>query len=257
MTALSDATGLGPAAIALTLAVVFASGVLRGLTGFGFAIVATPLLSIVAEPRLAVATCVLLQVAIGLLDAPSAWPQARGQPLGRLLLGAAVATPLGMLVLGATPAGPQRLIIGAATLIALAAVWRGRERPIAAITGRPGAVGLASGLLNGLAAMPGPPVVMYFLTAPIPDATARAALIVYFAFAAVVAAGTGLATGVIGLPAGAMAAAGLPGLIAGTRLGAALFARGDARVFRAAGLATLALAAAAAMIKALAGPTHG
>ncbi|MCW5760720.1 MAG: hypothetical protein KIS90_13205, partial [Phenylobacterium sp.] len=72
MTAVFDATGLGPAGVAAVMAVVLLSGVLRGLTGFGFAIVATPLLSTLMAPRTAVATCVLLQLAIGLLDAPAA-----------------------------------------------------------------------------------------------------------------------------------------------------------------------------------------
>lgn len=251
MSPLLQLTGLSPEAVALIVAVVFLSGVLRGLTGFGFAIVATPLMSAIVEPRLAVATCVLLQLAIGALSAPGAWPQCRGQPLGRLLLGATVATPLGMLVLSAVHPGLQRLIIAAAAFVALVAVWRGRERPITAIIGHPGWIGLASGLLNGLAAMPGPPVVTYFLTAPIPDATARAALIVYFAFAAVVATGVGLATGLIGLPAAVVALAGLPPLLVGTRLGAVLFSRGDPRLFRAASLAALALSAGAAAIRGL------
>lgn len=252
MTTVQAVTGLGLPGLAVVAAVVFLSGVLRGLTGFGFAIVATPMLSIVMAPSKAVATCVLLQLMIGLLDAPTAWPQARGQPLGRLILGMIVATPVGMIALRLTPEGPQRLVVAAATLLALVAVWRGRDRPIAAIVEHPGRVGLASGLLNGLAAMPGPPVVTYVLTSAIPDATARAALIVYFAFAAAVAAVVGVGVGVIGKAALMTAAISAPALLAGSRLGAILFQRGDPRLFRIAGLATLAVAAAAALLKGLA-----
>lgn len=252
MNGLPDAFAPGLASLAMVAAIVFVAGVLRGLTGFGFAIVAAPLLAVVLPPGAAVGACVLLQLGVGLLEAPRAWATARGQPLTALVAGTLVATPLGAFILSMTPAAAQRLMIAAAAIVALAAVWRGRERPIAAIVRHPLRVGLASGVLNGLAAMPGPPVVTYFLTAPISEAEARAALSVYFAFAAVIATGSGLMAGVIDASTALPVLSSLPGLIAGTRLGGALFARGHPGLYRQVGMAALALAAAAAIARALA-----
>lgn len=253
MNALSNMSASGLISLALVAAIVFMSGVLRGLTGFGFAIVAAPLIAVVMEPQVAVGSCILLQLAVGLMDAPRAWPTAHGQPLRALFVGTLVATPLGALVLSLTPAAAQRLMIAGAALVALAAVWRGRDRPIAVIVDHPGWVGLASGLLNGLAAMPGPPVVTYFLSKPIPDAVARAALTVYFAFAALIAMASGLAAGMINASVALPVLVSLPGLIVGTRLGGTLFTMGRPHLYRAAALAALALAAIAATTKGLAG----
>lgn len=239
----------GAFVLAPVLAIVVFSGILRGLTGFGFAIVAVPLLSSVVEPRLAVAIAAPLQLAIGLLDAPKAWGLAHRPPMAGLLMGALVGTPLGMIALRVTPAGPQRLVVAVAALVALAAVWRGRVGRDSVIAGHPGPVGFVSGLLNGLAAMPGPPVVTYFLTAPISDGAARASLIVYFAVTSLFAVAAGFAVGIIDTPAMWLALLCLPFLIVGNWLGALLFGFGHAALYRVAGLAALALAAAAAAWK--------
>ncbi|ODT89418.1 sulfite exporter TauE/SafE family protein [Phenylobacterium sp. SCN 70-31] len=244
--------GLEPFQLGLILAAIFLSGVLRGLTGFGFAIAAVPLLSLVLEPRAAVATVVLLQLAIGLIDAPKAWGEAWRAPLPWLIAGAVVGTPAGMAALRLLPADPARLIAASAAALALAAVWRGPARsdlPRA----HPGCVGLASGLLNGLAAMPGPPVVAHVLNAPVGEAAARAALIVFFAATAVLATISGAALGVLGWPDAALAATGLPALLAGAALGAWLFRRGPPTLYRRSALAVLAVSALAAGLKGLAG----
>ncbi len=233
-------SGLEPFQLGLILAVVFLSGVLRGLTGFGFAIAAVPLLSLVLEPRAAVAAVVLLQLAIGLTDAPKAWGEAWRAPLPWLIAGAVVGTPAGMAALRLLPPAPARLIAAAAAALALAAVWRGPARSGAA-RAHPGWVGLASGLLNGLAAIPGPPVVAHVLNASVGEASARAALIVFFAATAALATLSGVALGVIGWPDAALAAAGFPALMAGAALGARLFRLGSPTLYRRAALAVLAV----------------
>ncbi|MDZ4373053.1 MAG: sulfite exporter TauE/SafE family protein, partial [Phenylobacterium sp.] len=189
--------GLDWPALVFVLGAVFVSGVLRGLTGFGFAVAAVPLMSLALEPRAAVALVVLLQLVIGLIDAPRAWTEARRAPLRWLFLGAVIGTPVGMVALRYLPADPARLIGAGAAALALISVWRGPTRPGSG-GGQPWAVGLAAGLLNGVAAMPGPPVVAYLLNAPgVDEKAARATLIVFFAGTAIVAAASALSLGLL------------------------------------------------------------
>jgi len=244
--------GLGAPALAVAALVVLVSGMLRGLTGFGFAIAAVPLLSTVLSPRLAVAVAALLQLAVGFANAPRAWKLADRASLAPLLVGAVIGTPLGMAALRLAPVGPQRLAVAAAALLALVAAWRGPRLETSIVGRRPAAAGVASGLLNGLAAMPGPPVVAHFLNAPIEPAAARASLTLYFAATAVFATASGLAAGIIDARAAALAVICAPLLFAGDWLGGRLFRAGGERLFRPAAVAVLAAAAGIAAARGLA-----
>ena len=66
---------------------------------------------------------------------------------------------------------------------------------------RHSAAGLTAGLFNGLAAMPGPPAVAYYLAAPVQRIAARASLLVFFLATSVSALASAAFIGLIELPA--------------------------------------------------------
>eukprot|EP01036_Dinobryon_divergens_P001703 gene1703-2236_t len=142
---------------------VFLGGILRGYTGFGFAIAATPLLTLVLPPQEAVAIVAMLQVAIGLTDLRGAVPRADWRGIAPVMIGMALATPLGFALLMVMNAAQARLAIALTLGIATANLmtgwrFRGPPAPVVAVS-----VGLVSGIFNGLAAMAGPPAVAYCL----------------------------------------------------------------------------------------------
>ncbi len=97
--------------IALGLAMVFASGLIRGFTGFGLSIAAVPLLSLIMPPTQAIPIVLLLQLFISLSGLRGAlqichWPDVR-----TLAIGALIATPLGVWALARLPAAPVRIAI--------------------------------------------------------------------------------------------------------------------------------------------------
>src|SRR4051794_30057521 len=142
---------------------VFLGGVLRGFTGFGFAIAATPLLSLVLAPAQAVVMVMLLGLGIGLTDVRTAVTRSSWTSVVPLAVGMAAATPLGVLALTLLSAAHARLAI-ALVLVAATAIlmsgfrFRRLPGPVPATV-----LGALSGLFNGLAAMPGPPVIAYCL----------------------------------------------------------------------------------------------
>lgn len=245
-----DAPGLH--AILALWAVVALSAVFRGFTGFGFAITAVPLLSLVVSPMRAVALATGLQILGGLVDVRSAarhchWPSIRW-----LVCGVVVTSPIGALILTWVSADVARLLVSAACATAVAALALGlafRSMPGAAGTV---AMGAMAGLFSGLAAMPGPPAIIYYLASPLSPAQVRSSLIVFFLFAAI-AAGVSLGfTGALGRMEMLLALVGLPIMIAGSALGALLFRRlGGAH--RRVSLVTLALVAILTAAKGLAG----
>ena len=148
-------------------AVLFISGFTQGLTGFGFAVIGTPLLSLALPVQIAVPVSVLCG---GMIAAPIVVTLRRHilwKPLLVLLLGAAPGIWLGARLLSAVPA---EWIIGAmgAILTALGIFQLCNGRVPAAWRGLiPGAIcGFLSGAIGASTAAPGPPVIAYTSVQP-------------------------------------------------------------------------------------------
>lgn len=242
-----SAATLGP-----VVAIVALSALFRGFTGFGFAIIAVPLLSLALPPLPAVCLAAGLQFLGGLMDFRGAarachWPSVRW-----LAVGAAVASPFGTLLLSWLPADAARLVLAGACGVAVLALLvtpgfrnlPGRGTTIAA--------GLLSGVFNGMAAMPGPPALAYYLALPLRPAQVRASLMVFFLLSATLSSASLIAIGAVGWREVAMVLGGLPLMLGGSRLGAALFRRAGG-AHRNVSLATLALVALLTAVKGLVG----
>ncbi len=169
------------------------AGIVRGFAGFGAAMILTPVLSALYGPTTGVPLCLLLEFCIALPLLRSAATLVDFRRIGMLLVSASLAVPLGIAVLLALDPEPLRWTISGIVLAAvllLATGWRFRGKPTPPATL---AAGAASGFLNGLCGMAGPPVVFYYLAGSEGAAIVRASLIVYFAAVDLVAlAGLGL-----------------------------------------------------------------
>lgn len=231
---------------------VFAASLLRGFTGFGFGLCAVPLISLALPPQQAVPFVIMLQVLVGLLGLRSAWHQAHWRSVLGLGPGLVVGVPLGLLALTELPPNDVRLVIG--VLIALSVVVIGLRlrlppRPSRAVTF---SAGVASGVMNGLASVGGPPVVVYLLALSSDAAVVRASSIVYFLFAAVVTAVPMAIRGLLDQRILLWSAASIPVLFAGTWLGGWGFKRAGTAYHRLTALVVLSLLAAALIGRSLA-----
>ncbi|WP_424139053.1 sulfite exporter TauE/SafE family protein [Roseomonas chloroacetimidivorans] len=243
-------TVLGPVIAIITLSAIF-----RGFTGFGFAIIAVPLLSLALPPLMAVALSAGLQFLGGLMDVRSAAPHCHWRSVRWLSVGALVASPVGTLLLSWLPADVARLALAAACGTAVLALGAGlgfRNVPGRAATA---GVGVLAGLFSGLAAMPGPPTLAYYLASPLPAAQVRASLLVFFLFSATVSFASLIVIGAVGWHEVLMVLAGMPLMLAGSRIGAALFQRAGG-AHRGISLATLALIAVITAVRGVAGLLH-
>ena len=173
---------LGTLLIAI-VGVLFAS-VLRGFTGFGFGLAAVPLLSLALPPTRVVPFVTVLQVLVGVAGLRAAWRLADWRSVLALAPGLVLGIPLGLLVLTEFSPNSVRLAIGVLIAISVVVLWRRLQLPPRPSRGLTLAVGVASGVMNGLASMGGPPVVVYLLAMPLSAAEVRASSIVYFLIAA-------------------------------------------------------------------------
>lgn len=211
------------------------AALLAGLSGFGFGLLATPLLLLAGFPLPFVVTVVLLA---GLLTRSSIAYRFRGHIDARRVLllvgGSLPGLVLGAQVLTRVDARPLKIGVGAAVMVLAASLaWRGRREEPRRVPGGTLAAGFAGGLLTTTTALPGVPAVLLLARERLPVAAFYADLAVYFAATsglglAVLAASHGFSTHAL-FPA---ALVWLPGILAANAAGATVGVRLDERRFR-------------------------
>lgn len=238
--------------LAIILAATLGAGCLRGLTGFGFALAAVPVYSLILSPLEAVAIALLLQIGAAPLDLWQSRHHVDRQALWRLCAGALIGAPPGALLAVHLPPDLMRVVIALFVLAGLAAL-------LARLTIRGGrgpalAAGALAGFLAGLAAMPGPPAVAYFLGRGGEKAVIRASLLMFFAFSATVSLlAMALGSGKLGGAVLVFAALAYPAMLLGGMAGAALFRRLPEGSYRHAAIAVLLVSALVTGARGLAG----
>jgi uncharacterized protein len=229
------------ALLAQTFLIVLLSAALRGLTGFGFALASVPLLGLVMEPTRAVPLSLTIVAIGGAFGVRKAIPLCDWTTLRGLGTGALIGTPVGALVLELISPDLARIAIAIFIIAALFSLQRVRA-PKASGGGPASRVGhgLLAGLFNGLAAMPGPPIVAYYMGTGFSRETIRACLLVIFQFTAWIGSAGAIAMGLVGVDTLLLAGCALPAFWIGNRLGAWLFTLGSETAYRRIALACLA-----------------
>ena len=219
----TDWLGLSPAALALFGAAIFGAAVLRGFSGFGFALAAVPLIAMIVPPARAVAIVILMQAVLGLSDIAQPHTVIDRAGVARLSLGALIGTPLG--IAGLLLLDPPTIRICIAAIVAIGALFL-LQKPHPDAQLRPSLalpVGFLSGLFGGLAAMPGPPAIAYYLSGSTPTDIARTSLLVFYFLTSVLALPGLILGNLIDIQVLALSCAALPLMLGGTVIGSRLF----------------------------------
>lgn len=192
---LSDRRIIAAAAIAAI------SGLVRGFSGFGSALIYIPLIAAVYEPRVAAATLLLIDLCGSAPFTISSFARCNWREVLTISLAATVAAPLGSMALIYVDPIVLRWIISVLVLALLAVLlsgWRYHKAPSLQVTV---AVGLFAGFGSGAAQIAGPAVIVFWLGGATDAAVVRANLMVFFLLigivTAVVYAVQGLLTGEI------------------------------------------------------------
>lgn len=244
------ALGFTPTTLAIAAVLVFGSALVRGLTGFGMAIILVPLLGMLMPPDRAVILGILLQLLIGPAGLPKIIADAERRSALSIAAVAMLATPLGLAVLFWTPVPLARVLIALIAIAAFVAVLlpprRSAKAPGVAATI---ATGAASGLLTGFAAMPGPPVIPYYLRQPMAPAMARASMMLVFFATAIAGSVAAAVMGRAGWGDLILAALLFPPMWLGNHLGGRAFGRIAPPVWRFAVALVLGIAALSAVLR--------
>jgi hypothetical protein len=240
------------------LLVSLGAGVVRGFAGFGYSALTVAGLSLFVAPATIVPAVLTLEVLASLSMWRSALRDADRAWLSWLLVGNAVFIPAGIMLLAWLPPVELRLVVGLTLLIAAALIRLSGTRRYAPTVRLKAGAGLASGLLNGVAASGGVAAAMLLAAAGVPAAALRATMVSMLFFAGLYAllwaalVPQGQATSLLTLETLRWGLLLAPTMLAGVRIGRLAFSNIDATAFRRHVLTLLMVIAALGSLRAAA-----
>jgi len=236
------------------IGILFAAAFVRSALGFGDAVIAMPLLTMVIGLKTASPLVAFIGPTISVLVLARGWRKVDLKPAVRLIAASALGIPVGVYGLARLPEEPLKVALGA--LILFYGVF-GLARPGARIRSErawlPWLVGGTAGVLGGAYNTNGPPVVAYGMLRGWPPESFRATLQGYFLpTGLMILAGHGLA----GLWTAEVLRSylhSLPALVAGVALGGLLNRKLTHALFAKLVYGSLAVMGLVLLVRALAG----
>lgn len=223
---------LSAAFFPLASSAMLAAGLVQGMTGFGFALVAVPILLIFLDPPSAIGLTMLMALLVAAFVCARHWRHVRLVETS-LMLGASVpGILLGTQALTVWPAPTIKTLAGAAAVasaLPLLLGYRrrfGRER-LAAV-----AAGALSGFLQGSTGLSGPPIVLLMSNQGWHPEVFRASLSFFFTLASALTVAALRVNGVLTDELLLSSTSLLPALVGGMFLGIWLAGRVDVQRFR-------------------------
>lgn len=220
------------AELALAAAIAVFSGVIHGYTGFGAALFMTPLFTLLFGPVEAIAISAVIAIFGSAQLYPGAARNARWRELLPISLAIAVFTPFGIFVLfNLDPESIRRAMGGfvflAAIILMSGWVYRGPRGFFASAV----AGGLAGGI-SGATGVGGPPLALYFLSAPQPVEVQRANIVIAVAVLIAILLASLLVAGGLSIETLQRAVFLTPAYVFGTWSGSRLFTIAPKEYFR-------------------------
>ena len=237
----------GPPGLLWVAAATLLAGLVRGLAGFGGALIFVPLASALLGPAVAIPVLNIVDGVATLPLVPDAVRRCRWAEVIPLFLGAAALLPIGVHVLRVLDPvilrrGMGVAILGITLCLATGARYAGTPGRLASA-----GVGAVSGLMSGAIGLSGPPIVLFWLGGQTEARTARANLIAYFALSGMAAIVTMLGAGLFTAHVLRLAVVLTPIYAGGVLLGARGFHHASERAFRGFALVLIAAVALASL----------
>ena len=205
--------------------IVFAAGFVQGLSGFGSALIALPLLSLFLPMRFVVPFIILIGFSINLMLLREYRGHVNVSGSSLLIAGSLPGIPLGVLTLAACPEWILQLVLGWLLMfISLSSISKHSPQ---STPGRGWALisGLISGWLGGSLGTSGPPTIIYLSSQPWPKEVIKATLVSYFFVSGLFVIGMQAVQGFFTSPVLSAYLLSLPVLFLGVACGSTSFKR--------------------------------
>jgi uncharacterized membrane protein YfcA len=147
--------------IAFTIIALFFSAIIRQISGFGFALVSMPQITLLLGIRIATPFVAITGVTVGLLMVSSNWQQADRRILLQLVCAALFGVPLGVILFGYLPEEWVKRGLGVLVLFYSLYALAQPQLPLIRNPWLTWVCGFVSGILTGAYNTGGPPVIVY------------------------------------------------------------------------------------------------
>jgi len=234
-----------------TFVIICCAGVLQGFCGFGYSLLALPLLCLFAPAQWAVPVIAVSSLALNVMVLSTSWRNLKLRGFLPLALAGIVFTPLGAWMLSSLSDTTVRVIIGitvtSASLLSLSRCSPRMKRTPAGMA----ATGALSGIFTGLTTFSGPPAVIYLSATATEKGSFRGNLSAFFLVLTIAAIPSFVGTGVASIENLLQAAIYLPVAAIGGTAGILLAKKIDSSAFRKAALIILSLLGVSGAVQAL------
>lgn len=227
------------------------AGAVTGLTGFGLALISTPLLLFVYEPRTVVVLTAVFSVFINIAVVWDSWREARRRLAVGLLLPSGVGIFVGAEVLRVVDPVFIRLAVGVVVVFSALLLVRNVTLPGAQTRWGPVVAGSASGALSTSTGLAGPPIVLLLAARGLPKEEFRSTSALYFLAMSLVGLAVLSGRGLVEGGEVSLGAVLVPAAIVGKFVGTAFLEKVSERAFRALSLGIVILTGALGVATAL------
>jgi uncharacterized membrane protein YfcA len=168
------------AALLVALFSALLAGIVTGMTGFGLALISTPLLLFVYEPRTVIVLTAVFSIFISGAVVLDSWRDAHGRLALALLLPALAGIVVGAEILRTVDPVYIRLAVGIIVVFSALLLLRDVRLPGAGSRWGPVVAGSASGALSTSTGLAGPPIVLLLAARDLPKHAFRGTSALYF-----------------------------------------------------------------------------
>jgi uncharacterized membrane protein YfcA len=220
-------------ALLVALFAALLAGFVTGLTGFGLALISTPILLFVYEPRTVIVLTAIFSIFINAAVVWDSWQEARQRLALALLIPAIFGVVAGVEVLSVINTDYVRLGVGLIVIFSALLLVRDIRLPGADTRWGTLVAGSASGALSTSTGLAGPPIVLLLASRDLPKHEFRGTSALYFLPMSLVGLAVLAFRGLMEASEVPLGLLLIPAAIAGKALGTALLARVSERAFRA------------------------
>lgn len=220
-------------ALLVALFAALLAGVVTGLTGFGIAMISTPMLLFVYEPRTVVVLTFFFSIFISAAVVWDSWHEAQRRLALTLLIPALFGIVVGTVILDAIDPVYIRLAVGAIVIFSALLLVRDFKLPGANTGWGLLAAGSASGALSTSTGLAGPPIVLLLASRGLPKHEFRGTSALYFLPMSIAGLALLAVRGLVEAPEIPLGLALVPAAIAGKAIGTVLLKHVSENAFRA------------------------
>jgi len=234
--------------LVIAAAIVLLAGFVRAISGFGFALIATPLLLFVLDPKSVVVINIIIGFPIGLL---LLFHTRRHIDVKRVLLmcgGSIFGVPIGAYLLSSLNPSMIKLIIAILIIPFSIVLLLGHSHQFKRDNLGCGISGFVGGLLGSSTSLSGPPVVLFLLNQGLVKEKFIGTLTAYFLFMGVASVGAFSSLGMVTIDLLIKVAMLLPTSILGFYIGIKVLPKINATLFRRIVTSIISIAALAIIV---------